>query len=296
MASGDSLKSLHYNFRVGICTAYNIICETCQALWDVLSPVYLKFPEEADWLKIAADFKTKLNFPNCVGAVDGKHIQIVCPDRSGSMYFNYLKYFSTNLLAVCDAHKNFTYVDVCGYGSQSDGGVLFHSTLGKRLCTNDLNLPQPTPLPNTTTSFPFFIIGDSGFPLMPHLLTPYFGNYLDLSDVEANFNEELSSVRKLIENTFGIMVKRWQIFAGPIEMNPKNADKIVKAAVVLHNYIKSFGDEASIRYMREKKKDKSPTTERLRSFYETGLRINTANSSEHANVNRDVYANYLIIS
>lgn len=132
MATGDSFKSLDYNFRVGVTTAYKIIIETCEAVWSILTPIYMKFPSPREWLKIADDFKTKLNFPNCVGAGDGKLIEILCPSHSESMYFNYQKYFSTNLFAICDAHKSFIYVDIGSYGKQSDGGVLFHSTFGKR--------------------------------------------------------------------------------------------------------------------------------------------------------------------
>lgn len=293
MAVGDSLKSLHFNFRVGVSTAYYIIRETCDALWDVLQPLYMKFPETQDWIDIEANFREKLNLPNCVGAVDGKLIEIFAPGRTGSIYFNYCKYFSTNLLAICDALKSFTYVDIGSYGQQTDGGVLFNSTFGKRLDMNKLNFPPPAPLPHTNTIFPFFVMGDSAFPLKENLLTPYAGDHLNLSDIEANFNEEHSSGRKIIENTFAILVRRWQIFSGPIEMHPINVEKILKATTVLHNYIKSFDDPASIRYMREDRFT-YPTTESLRSFYEAGLQLETATESEYAGVARDTYANYLM--
>lgn len=272
MATGESLKNIHYNFRVGVTTAYKIITETCEALWVVLSPLYLKFPSEEDWLKIAADFRDKLNFPNCVGAGDGKLIEIFAPSHTGSMYYNYQKYFSTNLFAICDAHKNFVYVDIGSYGKQSDGGVLFHSTFGKRLDTKNLNLPPDAPLPITNINFPFFIIGDSAYPLKENLLTPYAGNHSNLSDTQANFNNELSSVRKVIENAFAILVRRWQVFTGPIEMQAERVEKILKATIVLHNYIKSFDDAATIRYMREDRCN-VPTTSAFSNFYESALRF-----------------------
>lgn len=293
MATGDSLKSLHFNFRVGISTAHYIIGETCEALWNVLQPIYLKFPEKKDWIRIEADFREKLNLPHCVGALDGKLIEIFAPNRSGSLFFNYNKYFSTNLLALCDALKSFIYVSVGSFGQQTDGGILFNSTFGKRLDMKKLNFPEPTPLPHTNILFPFFFIADTAFPLKDNVLTPYAGAYLNLSEIEANFNNEQSSVRKIIENTFAILVRRWQVFTGPIEMHPKNVDKILKATIVLHNYIKSFDDPASIRYMREDRIT-YPTTDSLRSFYEAGLKLNTANVSEYPSVARDTYASYLM--
>lgn len=293
MATGDSLKSLHYNFRVGISTAYYIIGGTCDALWEVLQPIYLKFPEKDDWVRIEKQFREKLNLPNCVGAMDGKLIEIFAPNRTGSLYFNYSRFFSENLLAICDAFKSFIYVDIGSYGQQTDGGVFFNSTFGKRLDLKKLDFPSPTPLPHTKSPFPFFIIADSAFPLKENILTPYAGEYLHLSDIQVNFNNEQSSVRKIIENTFAILVRRWQIFSGPIEMHPTNVDRILKAAIVLHNYIKSFDDPSAIRYMREERFT-YPTTESLRSFYEAGLKFDTANESEYASVNRDMYANYLM--
>ena len=50
-------------------------------------------PEE--WRKIAEDFNLKWNFPMCVGAIDGKYVQITPPASSGSYYFNYeISYFN----------------------------------------------------------------------------------------------------------------------------------------------------------------------------------------------------------
>ncbi len=218
---------------------------------------------------------------------------VIAPSRTGSLYFNYSRYFSENLLAICDAHKNFIYVDIGSYGQQTDRGILFNSTFGKRMDMNKLNFPPPSPLPHTSTPSPFFIIADSAFPLKKNLLTPYAGDHLNLSDMQANFNQEQCSVRKVIENTFAILVRRWQVLHGPIEMHPKYADKILKAAIVLHNYIKSFDDPAAIRYMREERST-YPTTESLRSFYGAGLKLDTAKGSDYANVVRDTYANYLL--
>uniref|UniRef100_A0A182NDH7 DDE Tnp4 domain-containing protein n=1 Tax=Anopheles dirus TaxID=7168 RepID=A0A182NDH7_9DIPT len=60
-----------------------------------------------DWKKISQDFNNKWQFPNCLGAVDGKQVRIIPTARSGSMYFNYKKYHSVVLMAVADADYRF---------------------------------------------------------------------------------------------------------------------------------------------------------------------------------------------
>lgn len=44
--------------------------------------------------------------------MDGKHIQIQAPPKSGNLYFNYKKTFTLVLMAVCDHKYKFILVDV----------------------------------------------------------------------------------------------------------------------------------------------------------------------------------------
>lgn len=70
------MVSLSYLHRIGKSTVTSIIKETCQQIWTVLKNIFLKQPTKQDWLSIAEDFNQKWNFPNCIGALDGKHVVI----------------------------------------------------------------------------------------------------------------------------------------------------------------------------------------------------------------------------
>lgn len=80
------------------------------AIWKLLSLIYLSEPTQQQYENITKDFDQMWNMPNCVGSIDGKHIAIKCPPKSGFMYYNYKKFFSIVLLAACDAKYIFTAV------------------------------------------------------------------------------------------------------------------------------------------------------------------------------------------
>ena len=123
-----------------------IISETCQAIWYVLNKkAFIKAPTtKNEWLDIAIDFNNKWNFPPCLGAIDGKHIVIQAPPRSGTTFFNCKKSFSIVLLAVSNANYEFTLVDIGEACRQSDGGIYNNSKLEMAIDRNVVNIPEPT--------------------------------------------------------------------------------------------------------------------------------------------------------
>ena len=158
------MKDLHYSYKVGVSTISGIIWDVCWTLWHVLQGEYLQTPStESEWMKIVEDFERKTNFPHCLGAIDGKHIKILRPPHSGSMYFNYKDYFSIVLLAVVDSEYRFIYVDIGSYGKDCDSSILKNSVLWKKVNDGSLNIPKPMPLLEGGESTPYVFIGDEGF-------------------------------------------------------------------------------------------------------------------------------------
>lgn len=77
LASGNSMVSLSFEFRVGVSTVCNIIRDTADAIYEILSPqVLLQNPRKEDWERISKEFDEKWNMPHCIGAVDGRHMVI----------------------------------------------------------------------------------------------------------------------------------------------------------------------------------------------------------------------------
>ncbi|CAH1970393.1 unnamed protein product [Acanthoscelides obtectus] len=61
------------------------------------------FPKcQEDWKEIADLFEARWNFPHCLGAIDGKHIDIIPPAGSGSEFFNYKGRHSMVLLGIAN--------------------------------------------------------------------------------------------------------------------------------------------------------------------------------------------------
>ena len=124
IALGDGFRSLSQQFRIAPSTCRMIVRETCQVIYKMLQPRYMATPRSSrEWKKIAHEFEQRWQFPHVIGCVDGKHIRIERPSKSGSMFFNYKGYFSLVLLGICDADYKFIYVDVGAEGKASDGGI-----------------------------------------------------------------------------------------------------------------------------------------------------------------------------
>jgi len=179
--------------------------------------VCLQLPQTADeWKKVADGYWQRWNFPNCIGALNGKHADIQKPSASGSMYFNYKQRFSIVLLGLVNADYEFMMVDVGINRPISDGGVLHHCAFGKALYDYKLNIPRPEKLPNSSIIALFVIVADDAFMLHPNTMKLF--PYTSLKKEERVFNKRLSRARNTIEDTFGILNSRFEIFQRPMKL------------------------------------------------------------------------------
>ncbi|CAN8002625.1 unnamed protein product [Ixodes pacificus] len=185
-------------------------------MWNILQPIYVRFSQgPTEWKKIAAEIDLLWNFPNCIGCIDGKRVNIECPSNSGARNLNYKKTFSTVLMAVSDARYSFTYVDIGHYGGESDGGFFSRKPLFGVLADSGYGIPPPANV-GSAGPIPYLMVGDEAFPLKPFLMRPYPGRGNEPDREEylkmATFNYRLSRARRLIENAFGIMASSGEFY------------------------------------------------------------------------------------
>ncbi|XP_060561418.1 uncharacterized protein LOC132721174 [Ruditapes philippinarum] len=90
LEAGDSYPSLSYDFRVARTTISLFIPEVCEAIVQTYSEEVIPIPNTPEeWRPIAEEFERRWNVPHTCGALDGKHIALRKPRRSGSEYYNY---------------------------------------------------------------------------------------------------------------------------------------------------------------------------------------------------------------
>lgn len=223
---------------MGISTLTEIVREVCAVIWIRLKESCIPQPTTEHWKDIAEKFNKRANFPNCLGAIDGKHIRVIKPEHSGSMFYNYKNFFSVVLLAICDSDYKFIAIDVGAFGKFGDSMIFKHSNFYKKLEDNDISIPEPTSISQgITTPLPYVFIGDEAFSLSTNMMRPYGGK--NLNGPKRIFNYRLSRARRYVECTFGILANKWRIFHRPLNVKIDFVNSIIKACCILHNFIRT---------------------------------------------------------
>lgn len=166
---GSYQKCVGQNFKLAMeqSTISKILTETTNIMSDHLMMEFIKFPildEEESVIK--QRFYTKYNIPGTIGAVDCTHVGIVSPAieepiRPGIVYLNRKGFYSLNVQMICDADLSILNCNARFPGSVHDSAIWSLSSVRRIL--------EQKYLDNQT---PSWLIGDSGYPLEPWLLTP----------------------------------------------------------------------------------------------------------------------------
>ncbi|KAG0716812.1 hypothetical protein GWK47_008766 [Chionoecetes opilio] len=172
LATGESRRSLEFQYKIRHNLISSIIPEVCDALFAVLRGTYLKLPTtSAEWQEVASGFSNVWQFPNCIGALDGKRFLLIKPDNTGAEYFDYKSHHSVIMLALVDASYKFLYIDVGAQGRARDAGVWDKCNLKKYIEDKKLQI-------NLTTAITV---------IMPRKYVRKSDKQMDRTDLEAAF-------------------------------------------------------------------------------------------------------------
>ena len=156
--------------------------------------------------RVGGGFQRRRDFPNTLGAVDGKHIRIRCPDTDA---YHYKNYYSVVLLAAVDSDYRFLCVDVGSEGRASDSTIWKESDFYQDICSeeNKPNLPPPKKLPGAKDRLPYYFVGDDAFALREHIME----RFPSMSAVYAErvYNYRLSRARRVVDNAFGMLANSY---------------------------------------------------------------------------------------
>lgn len=73
-STGDNYRSLKILFKISSKTIQKIIIEVSDAIFDISGPINMLPTKNKEWMRIAEKFKKIKDFPQILGAIDGKHV------------------------------------------------------------------------------------------------------------------------------------------------------------------------------------------------------------------------------
>ncbi|KAG8237311.1 hypothetical protein J437_LFUL017495 [Ladona fulva] len=211
LATG-SFQDLKFSMRVSPQKLGEIIMETSVAIRKALQTFIQVSILQLFDKTIGCGNKSRIisnwQFPNCLGAVDGKHIQIKNPANSGSHYFNYKGTCSVVMMVIVDANYEVSLADVGTNGRISDGGVIKKTAFYESQKWK-LNIPLPKHLPGSNKTSPNVFVGDEAFKLQDNFMKPYSFHERRI------FNRRLSRGRSVVEFFLEFLFQDLQYLKNP---------------------------------------------------------------------------------
>ncbi|XP_056015330.1 putative nuclease HARBI1 [Ostrea edulis] len=217
VATGAFHQLIGDSIHLSKLTAGRCIRRVASALVS-LANRYIIFPTDQNATNTKRKFHNIAGFPGVLGCVDGTFIRIQTPVESEPDYVNRKGYHSLNVMMSCDTNFVITNCVAKWPGSCHDSRVFRESTLCRQFENGQHD---------------GLLLGDSGYPCKTYLMTPY-NNTNDVRHKE-RFNSALCRTRVVIEQTYGILKRRFPCLAVGLLTKPDRACQYVVACVVLHN-------------------------------------------------------------
>lgn len=213
-----SFRDVADRFNVTISVLHKIIKRMIYFLSN-LSPEVIKWPNDVEKQEIEQYFRHKNTFPGIIGLIDGTHIKIDKPQDDPDSYINRKGFYSVQVQLVCDHNLRITDIFTGYPGSVHDARVFRTSPLSETL---------------EEKCGEFHLLGDSAYPLLKNVLTPFPDRGL-LNRQQINYNIQHSSNRVKIEHCNGVLKQKWRQLYHLKLRDIRLIVNFIRACCVLHN-------------------------------------------------------------
>ncbi|XP_066583898.1 putative nuclease HARBI1 [Prorops nasuta] len=224
MASGSFLISITDFCGISKSSAQRIVHKISTTIAEMYDE-YIKFPTDPNDISKTEIENFKLpGFIPVIGAIDGFHVKIQSYGGGDSELFRNRKgFFSLNVQAIVNCKLQFLDLVVRWPGSIHDATIFDNSQIKARFENGEFGNA--------------ILLGDSGYPCLPYLLTPLQNPE---SPGEVLYNESLIRTRSMVERCFGVFGKMFPILTiGSRLRTPSKTMTLIIACGILHNISRS---------------------------------------------------------
>ncbi|XP_064486106.1 putative nuclease HARBI1 [Ornithodoros turicata] len=206
-------------------TVCRLVKTVSRAIATKLVLCHVTFPAPEGMTQAMQNFYTIASVPGVTGCIDCTHVRIKSPrspaaetfrDRNGN--------FSTNVQAITGPELQFFDVVASWPGSVHDSRI-FDNSRAKFLFEERL--------------LPGILLGDSGYPCLPYLLTPLLQ---PRSQAEKRYNTARIKTRNVVERVFGVWKRRFSCLDMKLQTKVKTSVTIITACAALHNIARKMND------------------------------------------------------
>ncbi|KAK6142199.1 hypothetical protein DH2020_003011 [Rehmannia glutinosa] len=245
LGSGNSLISIGDSFGAHHSTVSQVTWRFVEAI-EEKGLHHLQWPStEHEMTEIKKKFEKIRGLPNCCGAIDTTHITMLLTssDPEADTWLDRNENHSMILQAIAGPDLKFLNIVTGWPGKMTDSSVLQSSNFFKQ-CQKGEKLNGGKIVLSEGTALTEYIIGDSGFPLLPWLVTPYQGK--ELSENEVEFNKRLIATHDVAKRALSRLKDDWKMIQGVMWRPDKHKlPRFILVCCILHNIVIDIEDEVS---------------------------------------------------
>lgn len=192
-AQGSYQRSVGNEIDVSMAqqTFSKVLSEVCTAI-EAIAHRWIKFPITANEKNtVKMEFMETFGFPGTIGCIDCTHVAIIAPLEDEHLYLNRKGYHSKNVQIICDSRLNILNVNA-RYGGATHDAFIWRNSAVKRHLEDNYRAGDRNS----------WLIGDSGYPLEPWLMTSIRGAAPD--SPEGRYSAALTTARNTVERCIGM--------------------------------------------------------------------------------------------